>query len=133
MRKKGKVNEDIEFYDAADQPLNNNLSLLSSSVSAENKLAYLTLLLAHPSFWDITTDNAGSEFSGGIAWGTTRGRYMLISASADTIYLDAAHDELHTSPQNSGTPLNGLIDPTSGEVTPKMMDVINDIVVYGGG
>jgi hypothetical protein len=97
------------------------------------KLAYLTLLLAHPSFWDITTDNAPTEFTGGVAWGTTRGRYMLLSAGSDTVYLDAAHDELHTEVQVDGNPLSGLIDPTSGEVTPAMMEVIDDIVIYGGG
>jgi len=128
-----EIQEGIEFYDTTNPSLNNNLSLLSGDVDIENKLAYLTLLLAHPSFWDITTINAGTEFAGGVAWGTTRGRYMLLSAGADTVYLDAAHDELHTNVQVDGEPLNGLIDPMSGEVTPVMMEVIDDIVIYGGG
>ena len=128
-----EIQEGIEFYDTTNPSLNDGLSLLSVDVDIENKLAYLTLLLAHPSFWDITTDNAGTEFAGGVAWGTTRGRYMLLSAGADTVYLDAAHDELHTAIQVDGSPLNGLIDPMSGEVTPAMMEVIDDIVIYGGG
>ena len=128
-----EIQEGVQFYDSTNQPLNNNLSLLSTTVDDEDKLAYLTLLLAHPSFWDITEGNAPTEFTGGVAWGTTRGRYMLLSAGSDTIYLDAAHDELHTDVQVDGNPLNGLIDPTSGEVTPAMMEVIDDIVIYGGG
>ena len=128
-----EIQEGIEFYDTTNPSLNDGLSLLSVDVDIENKLAYLTLLLAHPSFWDITTDNAGTEFAGGVAWGTTRGRYMLLSAGADTVYLDATHDELHTAIQVDGSPLNGLIDPMSGEVTPAMMEVIDDIVIYGGG
>ena len=132
-----EIQDGVQFYDSTNQPLNNNLSLLSPETLGgpddEHKLAYLTLLLAHPSFWDITTDNAPTEFTGGVAWGTTRGRYMLLSAGSDTVYLDAAHDELHTEVQVDGNPLSGLIDPTSGEVTPAMMEVIDDIVVYGGG
>jgi hypothetical protein len=58
---------------------------------------------------------------------------MLLSAGSDTIYMDAAHDELHDDIQADGNPLTGLIDPTSGEVTPAMMEVIDDIVIYGGG
>jgi len=128
-----EIQDGVQFYDSTNQPLNNNLSLLSTTVDDENKLAYLTLLLAHPSFWDITEENADEDFVGGVAWGTTRGRYMLLSAGADTIYMDAAHDELHNVLQADGEPLTGLIDPTSGKVTPAMMEVIDDIVIYGGG
>ena len=132
-----EIQDGVQFYDSTNQPLNNNLSLLSPEIlggpADEHKLAYLTLLLAHPSFWDITTGNAPTEFTGGVAWGTTRGRYMLLSAGSDTIYMDAAHDELHDDIQADGNPLTGLIDPTSGEVTPAMMEVIDDIVIYGGG
>ena len=127
-----EIQDGMQFYDPVVQILHTQNSLLSTSVSSEDKLAYLTLLLAHPSFWDITSDNAGSEFSGGIAWGTPMGRYMLLSAGPDTIYLEATHDELHSTLQGGGSPLSNLISPTSGDLTPSTMNIFDDIVVHGG-
>ncbi|HIA71801.1 MAG TPA: prepilin-type N-terminal cleavage/methylation domain-containing protein [Phycisphaerales bacterium] len=122
---------DDHFQDA----LNTNGSIIGPTISPTNqaKLAWITLLLAHPTFWEIDISNAGTEFTMGTAWGTTRGSYMLLSAGPDNIFLEIGNEQVHTNqtvdPQN---PTSSLLAPESGIVTPKMMETFDDVVVYGG-
>ena len=122
-----------------DDALNTNISLLSidsvTSQSMEDRLGWLTLMLAHPTFWEITTSNAGSEFNLGVAWGTTRGRYMLISAGPDKIYLEATNKQIHINQVvPPGDPFGAILGngPTGGAITPAMMETFDDVVVHGG-
>lgn len=119
-----------QFFEDA---LNTNGSVIGPILASDDatRLAWLTLLLAHPSFWEDTGN--GEVFSSGVAWGTTRGRYVLISAGSDGIYLEVANEQVHTGhvvdPNN---PSNSLFDPQSGLVTPIMMETFDDVIVYGG-
>lgn len=126
-------NIDPFFEDA----LNKTSSTLSTDAatgqSAEDQLAWLTLLLVHPTFWEDPGD--GSSFSNGTAWGTVRGRFLLISAGTDTIYLEATNKQLHEDEIIDPLNLFGNFKgggPTGGEITPKMMESFDDVVVYGG-
>ncbi len=117
--------------------LNKNASLLSidsaTGQTVEDQLAWLTLLLAHPTFWEDPGD--GTSFSNGTAWGAVRGRFVLISAGPDTIYLEAANNELHDEGIVDPTNLFGNFlggGPTGGVITPKMMESFDDVIVYGG-
>ncbi|MEE2913027.1 MAG: prepilin-type N-terminal cleavage/methylation domain-containing protein [Planctomycetota bacterium] len=120
--------------------LNTNISLLSidsaTGQAIEDRLAWLTLLLAHPTFWEITTGNAGSEFNLGVAWGTTRGRYMMISAGPDKVYLEVTNKQIHINqtvmdPSNPFGSITGG-GPQGGAVTPAMMETFDDVVIHGG-
>jgi prepilin-type N-terminal cleavage/methylation domain-containing protein len=117
-----------------ESSLNANSSLLSETMQTdEERLAWLTLSLAHPTFWEIDESNAGSEFSSGAAWGTTRGRYLLLSAGPDTIFLEVANEQVHNNQEiNVANPFNSVVSPTSGRVTPTTMESFNDVVVHGG-
>ena len=119
------------FQDA----INTNGSIIGPSISPndQTRIAWLTLLLAHPTFWEIDASNAGSEFDMGTAWGTSRGRYMLLSAGPDNIYLEISNEQVHLNQEiDSQSPTSSLLTPTDGTVTPKMMETFDDVVVYGG-
>jgi hypothetical protein len=128
------------FDQYVDNALNTNISLLSidsvTSQSMEDRLGWLTLMLAHPTFWEITTANAGSEFNLGVAWGATRGRYMLISAGPDKIYLEVTNKQIHINQtiMDPGNPFSSLLGggPQGGSITPSMMETFDDVVVHGG-
>jgi prepilin-type N-terminal cleavage/methylation domain-containing protein len=110
-------------------PLNAANSILSSLSNGydisddQDAVAWLTIALAHPSFWESDT-----TFSNGTAWGGTRGRYMLISAGQDKIYFENANELVHENQDAEDL----LLNPQSGEVTPKMIETFNDVIVYGG-
>ncbi len=115
--------------------LNANSSLLSETMQTdEERLAWLTLLLAHPTFWEIDPDDPQAPtFSSGTAWGTTRGRYMLLSAGPDTVFLEVANEQVHNNQEiNITNPFSSLINPTTGDITPATMDSFDDVVVHGG-
>ena len=119
------------FQDA----INTNGSIIGPSISPndQTRIAWLTLLLAHPTFWEIDASNAGSEFDMGTAWGTSRGRYLLLSAGPDNIYLEISNEQVHLNQEiDSQSPTSSLLTPTDGTVTPKMMETFDDVVVYGG-
>ena len=122
-----------------EDALNTNISLLSistaSSQTIEDRLAWLTLMLAHPTFWEIDNSNAASEFDSGVAWGTTRGRYILISAGPDKVYLEATNKQLHINQiLDPDDPFDTLLGdgPQGGSITPSMMDTFDDVIVHGG-
>ena len=126
---------DIDPY--FDGALNKSSSVLSTDPAtgqtAQDRMAWLTLLLVHPTFWEDPGD--GSSFSNGTAWGAVRGRFVLISAGKDTIYLEATNKQLHVDGIIDPTNLFGNFlgdGPTGGQITPKMMESFNDVVVYGG-
>lgn len=115
--------------------LNQNGSIIGTSISpnTETRIAWLTIMLAHPTFWEIDETNANTEFTNGTAWGTSRGRYMLLSAGPDSIYMEIANEQIHVEQEIDPTnPSSSLLSPTSGSVTPKMMETFDDVVVYGG-
>jgi len=145
VRKSGPIiapatNNPLPQYDLpgleqfVDNALNTNSSLLSLTMQTDvERLAWLTLTLAHPTFWEIDEDNASSEFVSGAAWGTTRGRYILISAGPDTSFLEVSNEQVHTNQEiNIDNPFDSLLDPVSGLVTPSMMDSFDDVIVHGG-
>ena len=73
---------------------------------------------------------ASSEFDSGKAWGTTRGRYILISAGPDTSFLEVSNEQVHTNQAiDVSNPFSSLIQPDSGLVTPTMMESFDDVVV----
>ncbi len=120
-----------------EDTLNKTSSTLSTDAatgqSTEDQLAWLTLLLVHPTFWEDPGD--GSSFSNGTAWGAVRGRFILISAGTDTIYLEAANKQLHEDEIIDPANLFGNFKgggPTGGVITPTMMESFDDVVVYGG-
>jgi prepilin-type N-terminal cleavage/methylation domain-containing protein len=106
--------------------LNNQNSIIGPTI--EKQLAWITLLLAHPTFWEVDEANAADEFADGTAWGTTRGRYMLLSAGPDNIFLEKSNEQMYVDEDPDETQL----EPESGTVTPKMMETFDDVVVYGG-
>ena len=119
-----------------DDPLNANASILGDNYSADDQIrnAWLTVLLSHPTFWEIDEINANSEFSKGVAWGTVKGRYVLISAGVDKIFLEIANKKMHVDQViDPNDPSSSLLEPDSGKVTPTMMESFNDVVVFGGG
>lgn len=114
---------DLEIF-FTGSPLNVANSLIGPDDN-DDRVAWLSLLLAHPSFWDGTTAWQGGV-AANVAWSTARGRYMLLSAGKDTIFL-----EQHNAPgADSGM---GTIDPVTDEVTPAMMTTFDDVIVHGGG
>ena len=122
-----------------EDALNTNISLLSissaTSQTIEDRLAWLTLMLAHPTFWEIDSDNASTGFNSGVAWGTTRGRYILISAGPDKIYMEATNKQLHNDQiLDPADPFDNLLGdgPQGGSITPSMMDTFDDVIVHGG-
>jgi prepilin-type N-terminal cleavage/methylation domain-containing protein len=148
VRKSGPIialgsNNPLPQYDLpgmsmfVDNALNSNSSLLSeTNQSNEERIAWLTLLIAHPTFWEIDPSNANNEFTNGAAWGTSRGRYILISAGPNAIFLEASNDQVHTdnwSP-NSGNAFDQFRGggPTGGLITPATMETFDDVVVHGG-
>lgn len=146
VRKSGPIialgsNNPLPQYDLpglgqfVDDPLNANSSLLSElKQTDEERLAWLTLLLAHPTFWEIDNTNAGSEFTAGAAWGTTRGRYMLLSAGPDNIFLEVANEQVHDNQEiDFEDPFgDNLIHPSEGIITPSIMESFDDVVIHGG-
>ncbi|MBT4584749.1 MAG: prepilin-type N-terminal cleavage/methylation domain-containing protein [Phycisphaerae bacterium] len=120
-----EIQSDLQFFDPTDQIINVNGSLFGTGSTTEDRLAWLTLLLAHPSFWDIDETNATPDFQDGVAWGTARGRYMLLSAGQDTIFLEKENQPV----DNSGSPIS---TPYGGEINPSMMDNFDDVIVHGG-
>ena len=145
VRKSGPIiapatNNPLPQYDLpgleqfVDNALNTNSSLLSLTMQTDvERLAWLTLTLAHPTFWEIDEDNANAEFNSGAAWGTTRGRYILISAGPDTSFLEVSNEQVHTNQEiNIDNPFDSLLEPDSGLVTPSMMDSFDDVIVHGG-
>ena len=151
VRKNGPIiaplvanDQELQQYDLpnlnqfVDNALNTNSSLLSLTMQSDaNRLAWLTLTLAHPTFWEINTSNATAEFDNGAAWGTTRGRYVLISAGPDTIFLEAANEQIHEPDWVFDEAGDGFVDflgggPDQGEITPTTMESFDDVVVHGG-
>ncbi|MBC8203513.1 MAG: prepilin-type N-terminal cleavage/methylation domain-containing protein [Planctomycetes bacterium] len=121
-----EIQEELQFFDPTDQIINVNGSLFGNDLGdLENNLAWLTLLLAHPSFWDIDESNADPDFQDGVAWGTARGRYMLLSAGQDTIFLEKTNQPV----DDAGEPIS---NPYGGEITPSMMNDFDDVIVHGG-
>jgi prepilin-type N-terminal cleavage/methylation domain-containing protein len=140
----GDINFEQPQYDLPgfdqniEDALNSNVSLLSinsaTGQSVEDRLAWLTLMLAHPTFWEITAGGS-TEFDLGIAWGATRGRYMLISAGPDKVYLESTNKQIHEDQiVPPGDPFDDILGggPREGEITPAMMDSFDDVVVHGG-
>ena len=124
-----------EMDDHFQDTLNINASIIGPTISTEDqtKIAWITLMLAHPTFWEIDASNAGTEFDMGTAWGTSRGRYMLLSAGPDNIYLEISNEQIHENQEiDVQNRTSSLLSPTSGTVTPKMMETFDDVVVYGG-
>ena len=117
---------DQYFEDA----VNMNASLLSldaPTIDEEMRLGFLTLAIAHPTFWE------GDWEGGGVGWGTSRGRYLLISAGEDRTFFEVANEQMHTNQTvDPSNPFNSLENPWSGEITPEMMDTFNDVIVFGG-
>ncbi len=89
----------------------------------QDAVAWLTIALAHPSFWETDT-----SFENGTAWGGTRGRYMLLSAGQDKIYFEVANEQVHED-HSADEP---LLSPQNGEVTPEIIETFDDVIVYGG-
>ncbi|MDP7008530.1 MAG: type II secretion system protein [Phycisphaerales bacterium] len=109
--------------------LNSSFSLLAND--SEDRVTWLTMLLAHPTFWeqDTTWDTSGPYT---VAWSTSRGRYLLLSAGADTIFLEA--ENTPTNPGNNDNPytLQEIKTPSNSTVNPAMMESFDDVVVHGG-
>ena len=120
-----EIQEVLQFFDPTDQIINVNGSLFGDGSDIKDKLAWLTLLLAHPSFWDIDETNANPDFQDGVAWGTARGRYMLLSAGQDTIFLEKTNQPV----DGTGSPIS---NPYGGNINPSMMNDFDDVIVYGG-
>ncbi len=120
-----EIQSDLQFFDPTDQIININGSLFGTGSSIEDRLAWLTLLLAHPSFWDIDNTNADPYFQNGVAWGTARGKYMLLSAGQDTIFLEKTNQPV----DDTGAPIS---NPYGGEINPSMMNDFDDVIVHGG-
>ena len=109
--------------------LNSTLSLISTD--SEDRVTWLTLLLAHPTFWEQrTTWDTNSTY--GVAWCATRGRFLLLSAGPDTIYLES--ENTPTNPDNDDVPYTTveLKDAANIKVNPSIMDSFDDVVVHGG-
>ena len=77
-----------------------------------------------------------AEFNLGVAWGATRGRYMLISAGPDKVYLEVTNKQIHINQtiMDPGNPFSSLLGggPQGGSITPSMMETFDDVVVHGG-
>ena len=119
-----------QFFEDA---LNTNGSIVGPVFATDNptKIAWLTLLLAHPTFWE--DDGSGNVFTNGVVWGTSRGRYLLISAGPDKIYLEIANKQMHQDQTiDPASPASSLLDPQSGSITPSMMETFDDVIVHGG-
>lgn len=121
------------FFESA---LNQNSSVLAANVpnqSSEKRLAWITLLLAHPTFWETDSFSSCSDCTPGTAWGTTRGRYVLISAGPDATYFEVGNEQIHDNQNiNPTDPFNSLMDSNDDSVAPNMLDSFDDVVVYGG-
>ncbi len=117
-------NIDLFFQDA----MNFGNSLIANN--DEDRVNWLTLLLSHPTFWEqaSTWDTDGTYT---VAWGTARGRYLLLSAGPDTIFLET--ENTPTNPIN-GDPytLPDIKTPSNDKVNPSMMESFDDVVVHGG-
>ncbi|MEE2819850.1 MAG: type II secretion system protein [Planctomycetota bacterium] len=117
---------DQYFEDA----VNMNASLLSldaPTIDEDMRMGYLTLAIAHPTFWE------GDWEGGGVGWGTSRGRYLMISAGEDRTFFEVANEQMHTNQTvNPSNPFSSLEDPWGGQITPEMMDTFNDVIVFGG-
>lgn len=145
IRKSGPI---IAAYDNNDLPqynlpglgaftadaINTSSSLLSETMQTDDeRLAWLTLSLAHPTFWEIDSSNASTEWAAGTAWGTARGRYILISAGPDAVYLEVGNEQMHQDQEISPiSPFSSLENPENGNITPSMMDTFDDVVIHGG-
>lgn len=103
------------------EPWQDEHSCIGTRESTEDRLAWLTLRLSHPSFWDDIN-------SSGIAWATARGKYMLLSPGPDTIFFEDNPDRM---PQDENG--NELNDPTNGQIRPDQCDTWDDVIVFGGG
>jgi len=114
---------DLEIFFSAS-PLNVANSLIGPNDN-DDRVAWLSLLLAHPSFWDATTAWQGGV-AADVAWGTARGRYLLLSAGKDTVFL-----EQYNAPADSGG--DPSQDPIGDAITPAMMTTFDDVIVHGGG
>ncbi len=110
--------------------LNSNLSLISED--SEDRVTWLSLLLSHPTFWE----QDDTWFSNGpytVAWSTPRGRYMLLSAGPNTIYLEIENQP--TNPDSSDDDaysVGDIMDSSNNKINPTIMDSFDDVVVYGG-
>jgi prepilin-type N-terminal cleavage/methylation domain-containing protein len=116
--------------------LNSNSSILAPSVqnqSPEKRMAWLTLMLAHPTFWEIDSYPSASDCVAGTAWGTTRGRYLLHSAGPDATFLEVGNEQVHTNQVvNPTNPFSSLLQSDDGSVTPSMVETFDDVIVHGG-
>jgi len=116
-----------------DQFFSGTLNSTQSLVSAdsEDRVTWLTMLLAHPTFWEQSSVwDSNSTYS--VAWCSTRGRFLLLSAGPDTIYLESASTP--TNPENDDAPYTSeeLKDASNIMVNPSIMDTFDDVVVHGG-
>ena len=119
-----------QFFEDA---LNTNSSIIGPVLATDDatRIAWLSLLLAHPTFWE--DNGSGDVFTDGVVWGTARGRYLLISAGPDKIYLEVANKQMHQDQTvDPSNPQTSLEDPQEGSITPSMMDTFDDVIVYGG-
>lgn len=122
-----------KFFEGAT---NANSSIIAPSVqdqSPEKRMAWLTLLLAHPTFWEVDSYPSASDCVSGTAWGTTRGRYLLISAGPDTTFLEVGNEQVHLNQEvDPDDPFTSLLHSDEGTVTPTMMESFDDVIVHGG-
>jgi prepilin-type N-terminal cleavage/methylation domain-containing protein len=109
--------------------LNSTQSLIATD--SEDRVTWLTMLLAHPTFWEQSSSwDSNSAYS--VAWCPTRGRFLLLSAGPDTIYLETTNTP--TNPENNDLPYTTqeLKDASNIMVNPSIMDTFDDVVVHGG-
>ncbi|MDP7005846.1 MAG: type II secretion system protein [Phycisphaerales bacterium] len=110
---------------------NMEFDLLNTSQSLiypeDDRIAWLTMLLAHPTFWEQGTNWTPN----GVAWGTSRGSYMLLSAGPDRIYLETSNAP--TNPENEQPfQASDLTDASNTNINPSIMESFDDVVIHGG-
>ncbi len=116
---------DLFFQDS----LNSSFSLIANN--SEDRVNWLTMVLAHPTFWEqnSTWDTSGSY---DVAWGTTRGRYLLLSAGPDTIFLETENTPANPNANDAPYTLIEIKTPANDKVNPSIMESFDDVVVHGG-
>ena len=108
--------------------LNSNLSLISEN--DQDRVTWLTMLLSHPTFWEQPTAwDSNSDYT--VAWCTTRGRFVLISAGPDTIYLESSNTPINPDSDDAYL-VNDIMDTSNIKVNPSIMDTFDDVIIHGG-